>query len=83
MQIEVMIIGIQVEIVDKMPLIAKVIIIPGVIFLIWVILISFGFVSESVSDWISNVIDFLLVLGTVPFIWGAVNEYHCAEREEQ
>lgn len=64
MQIEVMIIGIQVEIVDKMPLIAKVIIIPGVIFLIWVILISFGFVSESVSDWISNVIDFLLVLGT-------------------
>ena len=49
MQIEVMIIGIQVEIVDKMPLIAKVIIIPGVIFLIWVILISFGFVSESVS----------------------------------
>ena len=62
MQIEVMIIGIQVEIVDKMPLIAKVIIIPGVIFLIWVILISFGFVSESVSDWISNVIDFLLVL---------------------
>lgn len=63
MQIEVMIIGIQVEIVDKMPLIAKVIIIPGVIFLIWVILISFGFVSESVSDWISNVIDFLLVLG--------------------
>ena len=76
MQIEVMIIGIQVEIVDKMPLIAKVIIIP-------VILISFGFVSESVSDWISNVIDFLLVLGTVPFIWGAVNEYHRAEREEQ
>ena len=75
MQIEVMIIGIQVEIVDKMPLIAKVIIIPGVIFLIWVILISFGFVSESVSDWISNVI--------VPFIWGAVNEYHRAEREEQ
>ena len=66
MQIEVMIIGIQVEIVDKMPLIAKVIIIPGVIFLIWVILISF-----------------LLVLGTVPFIWGAVNEYHRAEREEQ
>lgn len=83
MQIEVMIIGIQVEIVDKMPLIAKVIIIPGVIFLIWVILISFGFVSESVSDWISNVIDFLLVLGTVPFIWGVVNEYHRAEREEQ
>ena len=40
-----------------MPLIAKVIIIPGVIFLIWVILISFGFVSESVSDWTSNVID--------------------------
>lgn len=76
-------IGIQVEIVDKMPLIAKAIIIPGVIFIIWVILISFGFVSESVSDWISNVIDFLLALGTVPFIWAAINEYHRAEREEQ
>lgn len=53
------------------------------IFLIWVVLISFSFVSESVSDWISNVIDFLLALGTVPFIWVAINEYHRAEREEQ
>lgn len=60
---------------DENSLIVKILIIPCFIMIVWISLICFSNITEEMSEWIGAILNFVVSLISLPFLFSSVKEY--------